>query len=161
MGFWQSRWETWDRSMIAIFCNFFDLTSGATVWNLVVLRLKCGSAGSKTKFGEQEGDGSFQQGQSGSVNSGGSPEHPNSRSDIYARGTLKDQDTCRDLSGKSSIRAIETSLRGAELGSTQRAAERPLLPRCASAARRHGMDPCDLKHKMAAAATLCFPHSRP
>ncbi len=141
--------------MIAIFCNFFDLTSGATVWNLVVLRLKCGSAGSKTKFGEQEGDGSFQQGQSGSVNSGGSREHPNSRSDIYARGTLKDQDTCRDLSGRSSIRAIETSLRGAELGSTQRAAERPLLPRCASAARRHGMDPSAAPTASIGAETAC------
>ena len=34
--------------MIAIFCNFFDLPSGATVWNLVVLPLKRSPVGWKT-----------------------------------------------------------------------------------------------------------------
>src|SRR5437879_1079498 len=131
--------------MITMLCNFFDLPSGATVWNLVVLALKCGPVGWKTNSGahrDGKADGSFHLGQSGSVNCGGDPErHPDSRSHIHARGTGKNQEACRDLTGRSSIRTIEAGLRRAGMGSTQRTAERPLLPRCACATRTDGMDP--------------------
>ena len=97
--------------MIAIFCNFLDLPSGATVWNLVVLPLKCSPVRWKTNpsaHGDGNSDGLFHLGQSGSVHCGGDPEwHPDSRSHIHARGTGKNQDACRDLTGRPSIRIIE------------------------------------------------------
>jgi hypothetical protein len=48
--------------MIAIVCKFFHLPSGATVWNLVVLPLKCSPVGWQTNSGAHhhaDGDGAF------------------------------------------------------------------------------------------------------
>src|SRR3989442_1875288 len=141
MGFQQARWETRDRRMIAIFCNFFDLPSGATVWNLVVLPLKRSRVGWKIDSDahhDWEGDGALHLGRPGSVNGDAKTQrrHPDPRSHLHARGTFKNQDARRDLTAIASFRAIEACLQRAGVGSSQRTVEGPFLPRCTSAAAR-------------------------
>ena len=138
--------------MMTIFCKFLGLPSGATVWNLVVLPLKCSPVGWKTNPSAHrngnDSDGLFQLGQPGSINCGSDGErHPHPRSQIHARGTLENQDAGRDLTGRTSFRTVEGSVERAGVGSSEWAVEGPFVSRCAGETAR------DRIHSSSPAAT--------
>ena len=123
--------------MITSICNLFCFPSDATVDDLLLFSTKWNSVECNTPVRVRSNGavhGAFNPAKSGNGNADPRPH-------IYSQRIIQDQGYCREFTGGTSFRTIQTSLQRAGMDSTQRSAQGPLLPRCACSSARNRIYP--------------------